>query len=53
MTSLFGRHLYCVLEPSAVREVLRGDDSTFSVPFGAFSKLLNDWDHMVDGPLHE
>lgn len=55
-THLMGVPLYCVLEPSAVRDLLKGEGSkavTFSVPFGTFDKVIDDWDHMVDGPVHE
>lgn len=55
-TQLLGMQMYCVLEPSAVRDLLMGDSSvaaTFNVPFKTFTKLVDDWDHMVDGPLHE
>eukprot|EP00878_Enallax_costatus_P016074 GHUV01016855.1.p1 GENE.GHUV01016855.1~~GHUV01016855.1.p1 ORF type:complete len:495 (+),score=182.08 GHUV01016855.1:750-2234(+) len=51
-----GVPMYCVLEPSAVRDLLKGDGSeavTFSVPFATFSRLVSDWDHMVDGPVHD
>ena len=52
-TSMLGMQVYVVLEPAAVREVLRGAGTTFSVPFASFNALLEDWDHMVDGPMHE
>lgn len=55
-TQLLGMPMYCVLEPTAVRDMLKGDSSasaTFSVPFRTFTKLVDDWEQMVDGPAHE
>lgn len=50
---MLGLPIYVVLEPSAVRELLRGQGVTFSVPFKSFNALLEDWDHMVDSKQHE
>jgi hypothetical protein len=52
-TNMLGMQVFVVLEPASVREVLRGVGTTFSVPFASFNALLEDWDHMVDGPVHE
>ncbi len=49
-TSLFGiKDVYCVLDPSLARTMLRGDSTSFVAPFESIAQLIGDTGHMVDG----
>jgi hypothetical protein len=49
---MLGLDLYFMLEPKYAKSIMRGDGTTFSVPFKAFEDLIGETTHMQDGPLH-